>query len=417
MIHLAQIYRADWGRLLAALIRALGDFDVAEEALQEAFAAAVESWKTDPPDNGQGWLYATARHKALDKLRQRSLHAQKMAEYAVETSASGSALGVVDDAEENAVVPEERLRLIFTCCHPALGLEAQVALTLRTLGGLTTEEIARAFLLPTTTMAQRLVRAKAKIREAAVPYAVPTAADLPDRLHGVLSVLYLVFNEGYVASAGESLLRQGLCDEAIRLARVLLPLFTEPSADLEALLALMLLVDARRDARVDRDGNMVLLPDQDRSRWDGERIREGLSLLGRALRRGAAGSFAIEASIAAVHAEATSAEQTDWLQIVGLYDRLLALHPSPVVAINRAVAVAMAAGPEAGLVLVEEAAADLADYQPWHATRADLLRRLGRNAEAAESYRHALRLKQNGIERRFLEGRLQALAEESLIRG
>jgi RNA polymerase sigma-70 factor (ECF subfamily) len=402
-----EIFRAEWGRLLAALIHLLGDFDVAEEALQEAFAIAVTEWSGEAPRNPRAWLYGTARHKAFDRLRRQARFADKQAELAALTPAFVS--GVENDEESG--VPDERLRLIFTCCHPALAEEAQVALTLRTLCGLTTEEIARAFLVPVATMAQRLVRAKSKIRGAAIPYRVPPASELRERLSAVMAVVYLVFNEGYAAASGEALVRHDLCAEAIRLARMLRTLM--PNPELEALLALMLLHDARRNARVDDAGEIVLLADQDRSRWDRGEIEEGRSILRSSLRQWRPGTYALEAAIAAIHADAPSAEATDWRQIVAIYERLYALHPAPVVALNQAVAVSMADGPLVALPLVDALSESLDGYHLWHATRADLLRRLGRVDEAVASYQSALALAGNETERRFLTRRIQEMTGKS----
>jgi len=398
-----EIFRAEWGRLLAALIHLLGDFDVAEEALQEAFAIAVTEWSGETPRNPRAWLYGTARHKALDRLRRQARFADKQAELAYLAPAATS----IDSSDEESGVPDERLRLIFTCCHPALAEDAQVALTLRTLCGLTTEEIARAFLVPVATMAQRLVRAKSKIRGAAIPYRVPPAAELRERLSSVMSVVYLVFNEGYAAASGATLVRHDLCAEAIRLARMLRMLMPDP--ELDALLALMLLHDSRRNARVDDAGEVVLLADQDRARWDRAEIEEGRALLQSSMRRSRPGTYALEAAIAAVHADASSAEETDWRQIVAIYERLYALHPTPVVALNQAVAVSMAEGPAPALPLIDALADSLTGYHLWHAARADILRRLGRSEEALASYRQALALAGNDAERRFLGRRIGEL--------
>jgi RNA polymerase sigma-70 factor (ECF subfamily) len=403
------VFRSEWGRLLAALIHLLGDFDVAEEALQEAFAAAVTEWAGEVPRNPRAWLYGTARHKAIDRLRRRARFAEKQAEIAYLAPSMTS--DNMEDADESGV-PDERLRLIFTCCHPSLAEDAQVALTLRTLCGLSTEEIARAFLVPTATMAQRLVRAKAKIRGAGIPYRVPPASELPERLSVVMAVIYLVFNEGYAAASGAALVRHDLCAEAIRLARVLRALMplAQLNAQLDALLALMLLHDARRLTRVDDNGEMVLLADQQRSRWDRAEIDEGRKLLHGSLRRSRPGTYALEAAIAAVHADALIAADTDWKQIAAIYERLYALHPTPIVALNHAVAVSMSDGPGAALPLVDALSDSLADYHLWHATRADVLRRLGRVEEAADSYRHAYELSGNEAERRFLMRRVRELA-------
>jgi len=400
-----RLHREEWGRLLSALIHAVGDFDIAEEALQDAFAAAVVDWAAVAPRNPRAWLYGTARHKAIDRLRRRARLSAMAAALSAEEEAQTLAL------EEDEEVPDERLRLIFTCCHPALAPEAQVALTLRTLCGLTTDEIARAFLVPPATMAQRLVRAKSKIRAAGIPYQVPPLEELPQRAPLVMAVLYLVFNEGYSAARGDALIRRELCAEAIRLARLLRVMPPVPVRELDALLALMLLHDARRDARTDTAGEMVPLADQDRTKWDRAEIEEGCALVQAALAAAPPRPYALEAAIAAVHAEAERAEHTDWAQIAALYDRLHALHPSPVVALNRAVAVSMATGPQTALPLVDELSAPLAGYHLWHATRADLLRRLGRRDEAAAAYQKALELTQNEAERRFLQRRLNDLSK------
>jgi RNA polymerase sigma-70 factor, ECF subfamily len=402
-----RLHREEWGRLLSALIRSVGDFDVAEEALQDAFAAAVVDWTAAAPHNPRGWLYGTAKHKAIDRLRHRSRLSAMAAALSDQEEAPVSAFAGDED------VPDERLRLIFTCCHPALAPEAQVALTLRTLCGLTTEEIARAFLTTPATMAQRLVRAKGKIRGAGIPYQVPSLEELPERVPRVMAVLYLVFNEGYSAARGDALIRRELCAEAIRLARLLRALPPVVVPELDALLALMLLHDARREARVDAYGELVALADQDRTKWDRPEIEEGCALVHAALVLAPPGPYALEAAIAAVHAEAKRAEETDWPQIALLYDRLRALHPSPVVALNRAVAVSMASGAEKALPLVDELAGALGAYHLWHSTRADLLRRLGRRAEARAAYRTACELAQNEAERRYLTRRLDELNQSS----
>ena len=400
------VYRSDWGRIVATLIRQVGDFDLAEEATQEAFAAAVNQWRlTGVPDVPRAWLIQTARHKAIDRIRRQARFEEKLESY----TASGLSPTIEQPDYDTSEIPDDRLRLIFTCCHPALALEAQVALTLRTLCGLETDEIARAFLVPATTMAQRLVRAKRKIRDARIPYTIPDTSDMPARLDAVLTVIYLVFNEGYAATRGEPLVRTDLCAEAIRLAR-LVRMLMAPQAPTEstALLALMLLHDSRRDARLDEAGDLVVLEKQDRRRWDQQQIAEALPLVEEAF-VGEPGPFALQAAIAALHCRAPRAEETDWPQILLLYDRLALLQQSPIVSLNRAVAVAMVDGPEAALALIDALAAtgDLDGYHLLHAARADLLRRIGSSVEAAKSYTRALELVTNDSERRFLERRLR----------
>jgi RNA polymerase sigma-70 factor, ECF subfamily len=395
-------FRDEWGRVVATLIRTTGDWDLAEECAQDAFALALQRWPRDGiPGRPGAWLTTVARNRAIDVLRRKAVGAAKLREVAAMSYEPEP-----PPADESAV-PDDRLRLMFTCCHPALSLEARVALTLRTLAGLTTAEIARAFLSSEPTMAKRLVRAKRKIQNAGIPYRVPPAHLLPERTPGVLGVLYLLFNEGYSATAGADLVRQNLCAEAIRLTRVLATLMPD-EAEAAGLLALMLLHDARRTARLDAHGDLVTLEDQDREIWDAAEIAEGVALLSGALRRGQPGPYQVQAAIAACHATAPTARDTDWAQIAGLYEQLERFLPTPVVALNHAVAVGMAQGPAAGLPLVTvlEASGKLAGYHLLPATRADLLRRLGRLPEAAAAYREALELASTDAERRFLRRRL-----------